>query len=62
MKDGVRGIHGKSWEMITGCCQTLFIRRWEAFKGFKVKNVLRKAHARRFVEKPYMGKMAAEGF
>lgn len=48
--------------MITGSCQTLFIRRCEAFKGFKVKNVLGKACAHCFVEKPYMEKVDAAGF
>lgn len=48
--------------MITGCCQTLFIRRWEAFKGFKVKYVSGKACVHCFVEKPYMGKVDAAGF
>lgn len=48
--------------MITGCCQTLSIRRWDAFKGFKVKNALGKACAHCLVEKPYMEKVDAAGF
>lgn len=35
--------------MITGCCQILFIRRWDAFKGFKVKHVSGKVCVHRFL-------------
>lgn len=56
---------GYSWLELghdLGGCQTLFIRRREAFKRFKVKNILGKASAYCFVEKPYMEKVDAAGF